>query len=401
MMHSKNRTKRKGAMWPLLLACLALMLAGVALAVDTALLWQARQELQVAADASALGAVLDLTEDQLLLRRPGVMSHTLKRAARMAQAISAQHHVLGIPQKLWIEEDDETSDFVAGFHLAHQLGIQPASGDELDSPYINAIEVTARRTRERGTPVGLFFTRLFKLESANVSAHAIATLDRQVVGFRPVGQLTVPLMPIALFTDPSGMDEDSWDAQVEKPLTLGAGGFDEFAYQKASRRWVHASDGGKGDGLPEFLLRLPLGTNLEQANGTLLQIGKVNAFLRQIETGLQIADLDDYQGKFAPGWDGQLLVDELTSATSNTFEQIKMRLLKLHEAGEARIWPLYQRGETGILVQGFVAARIAQVEMTQDYLQVILQPTILTTGSAITEVTAAHNNYVGKIKLVR
>ena len=101
-MHSKNRTKRKGAMWPLLLACLALMLAGVALAVDTALLWQARQELQVAADASALGAALELTEDQLLLRRPGVMSHTLKRAARMAQVIAVQHHVLGVPQKLWI-----------------------------------------------------------------------------------------------------------------------------------------------------------------------------------------------------------------------------------------------------------------------------------------------------------
>lgn len=399
MIYSKNKPKRRGAMWPLLLACLALMLAGLALAVDSALLWQARQELQVAADASALGAALELADDQLLLRRPGVMHHVLQRSSRMAQAIAYQHHVLGVPQKLVIEDPDQ-NDVVAGFHVAHQLGIQPASDADLDSPFLNAIEVTARRTRERGTPVGLFFTRLFRLESANVAAHAIAALDRQVIGFRPVGQLSVPLMPVAIFTDPTGIDEHSWDAQIEKPLSQG-GGYDEFAYQKASRRWVHTSEGTKGDGLPEFLLKLPLGTNLEEANATLLQIGKANAFLRQVETGILSADLEEFQGQFSLGWDGQLPVEELPLPTSRTLEQLVARLNKLQEAGEARIWPLYQRFESGVMVQGFVAARIAQVEQTEAYLQVILQPTILTTGSAITDGTAAENAFVGKIKLVR
>jgi hypothetical protein len=53
------------------------------------------------------------------------------------------------------------------------------------------------------------------------------------------------------------------------------------------------------------------------------------------------------------------------------------------------------------MVQGFIAARIAQVEQTEAYLQVILQPTIITTGSAMTDNTAAENAFIGKIKLVR
>jgi hypothetical protein len=47
---------RRGSIWPLLLAILGVLLAGIALAVDASLLWQARQELQVAADASSLAA---------------------------------------------------------------------------------------------------------------------------------------------------------------------------------------------------------------------------------------------------------------------------------------------------------------------------------------------------------
>jgi hypothetical protein len=391
LLHHHHR-RRKGAIWPLLVAILVLMLAGLALAVDSALLWQARQELQVAADASALGAALELADDTLLLNGTS-LDPVVSRARRMAEVIAYQHHVLGSPLKL--VNETEPADVVSGFLVPGQSGLQP-----IDGPYLNAFEVTARRTRERGTPVGLFFTRMFKLDSANVSASAVALLDRQVIGFRPAG-LTVPLVPIALFSDPSGIDEHAWEAQVDKPLTQG-GGYDDFAFDKAARRWVHTSEGGSGDGLPEFLLKLPLTEKLEGVNGSLLQIGSVETFLRQVETGLVASDLEDRQGQLVLDENGQVLLDELPTPTSTMMEQLIKRLRVFASTGEARLFPLYTTENDGtVIVTGFVAARVVQVEQTEDHVQVILQPTILTTGTALTNAGASDNRYVGKIKLVR
>jgi hypothetical protein len=392
---------RRGSVWPLLLACLVLVLACIALAVDSALIWQARQELQVAADASALAAVLELADDRLLISRDGSHQEAVLRGMEYAKAIANKHHVLGKP--LQLDLNDDVPDVVPGF-FDTVAGFQPARSDEWDNPLLNAIEVTGRRTSERGTPVGLFFTRLFRLPSSNVAASATAVLDRNIVGFRPTGQLHVPLMPIALLSDPSGLEEQSWEAQVDKPLSTG-GGTDEYVFNKSSRQWFSAGDDTKaGDGLPEFTLRLPLGSlAVEESNGQVLQIGKpsTEVLLRQVERGLLADDLEASQGQLALGWDGMLPIETQTLPTSNTLQRLRSLFAAIHQRGEARIWPLYLPSSSGVLLRGFVAARIAHIEQSESQLMLVLQPTVLTTGTALTQPSASSNAYIGKIKLVR
>jgi hypothetical protein len=404
MIYHPTRLKRRGAVWPLLLGCLALLLAGVALAVDGALLWQARQELQVAADSSALGAALELTDDQLLRKQTGAMVAAVQRAQDIAEKLAHQHHVLG--RSLKLEPQD---DIVLGFFDASSKVMQPASPNDWDSPLLNAVEVTSHRTRERGTPVGLFFTRLFQLDSANVAASSTAFLDRQVIGFRPTQSLNVPLMPIALFSDPTGLDELTWEYQVDKPLSLGGGGMDAFSFNKLTRRWLHADEGGQGDGLPEFVLKIPLGSVIDETNGALLRLGKQDSrtLPRQMLQGLGVDDLEAQQGQLQLSWDGLLPIEEAAIPGSNSLAQIIEVLETLSKNGDARLWPLYLPGPattdaSGLaLLRGFVAARVCAVEKNDKYLEVILQPTILTTGTALTSANAAMNPYIGKIRLVR
>ena len=395
MILNKLHSGRRAAIWPLLVAILACMLAGLALAVDSALLWQARQELQIVADASALGATLELANDQLLLPSQQAWEEVVQRALQNAQMLAHQHTVLGTPQKLVVESAEE-NDVLPGYFTPS--GFQPDAG-----PYLNAFAVTARRTRERGNPVGLFFTRLFRLDSANVAASAVAVLDRQVIGFRATGRLAIPLVPVALFSDPTGLDEHSWEAQVDKPLSQGIG-YDEYAYDKAHRTWKHRSELGSGDRLPEFLLRLPLATNWKDVNGILLQIGPAQtpAFLRQVESGILETDLADREQQLLLEQDGTLILPELPGPSASVQEKLIQTLWLLQKSGEARVWPLYTSLENDqAVVSGFVAARLAHLETTDEFLQVILQPAVLTTGTALTQVTALDNRYVGKIKLVR
>src|SRR5207249_4424498 len=145
--------RRKGAVWPLLLAILGLLLAGLALAVDAALLWQARQELQVASDACSLAAVQQFADDELLLHRPGAMLDTVGHAQVVAEQYAGAHHVLGRPLFL-LPEDEASPDVVFGFFDPQHQSMQPAPRSEWDSPFINVVEVTGRRTRARGTAVG-------------------------------------------------------------------------------------------------------------------------------------------------------------------------------------------------------------------------------------------------------
>lgn len=411
MMHNRRITKRKGAIWPLLLGCLALMLAGVALAVDSALLWQARQELQVAADASALAAIQELADDQLLLHREGYMQRAVRRSMVVATEMGLKHNVLGMPQVIE-PEDEATPDVVVGFYDPAIGTIQPATSKDWDSPFINSLEVTARRTRDRGTPVGLFFTRLFRLSSADVTASATAVLDRHIIGFRPNGQINVPLMPIGLLSDPTGIEETSWEAQIDKPLALGLSGSDQYLFDKEGKQWYEVGVNCKvGDGLPEFTLKLPLSKESEDANGVMLQFGKQTSAntLRQMESGLNAVDLQAYDGRLELGWDGMLPVEEAGMPTGKSLSAMIDMLNSLQASGEARVWPLYLPGVTSdeqaatsaVVIRGFVSARIAKIVQSESYLEIELQPTVMITGTALTHPEANPNAYLGKIKLIR
>lgn len=403
------KRKRAGAVWPLFLAILTLLLAGLALAVDAALLWQARQELQVATDASSLAAVQQFTDDRLLLHRPGDKYKTVTGAMQAARDYAALHHVLGQPLVLF-PDDNATPDVVFGFFdPVHQL-LQPAAQSEWDSPFLNVAEVTGRRTRARGTAVGLFFARLFHLPASDLTASSTAILDHQIAGFRPWGTVTVPMMPLALLSDPTGMDEESWEAQIDKPLAQGGGGRDWYAFDKAAKQWLSNS---KGDGLPEFVLKLPIGASGETAgNGKILHFAKTDdqSWLRQASLGISSEDLSAWDGQLTLGQGGLCPVAGGQLPAGKALEQLFETLTTLHQTGEARIWPLYlpmpslERINPSVMLRGFIAARIADVQVSEgndSCLVIILQPTILITSTALNNSAAENNPFIAKARLLR
>src|SRR5262249_33837494 len=84
----------------------------------------------------------------------------------------------------------------------------------------NSVRVFARRTKARKAGVPLFGSTFLKAISSDVIARATATLDRYVIGIRPVGlHQPAPLVPIALFSDPFFRSAPgSWEQQTTPPF---------------------------------------------------------------------------------------------------------------------------------------------------------------------------------------
>jgi hypothetical protein len=300
----------------------------------------------------------------------------------------------------------------------------------VDSPLLNAVRVTARRTRERGNPAGTYFARLFGLPQADVSAAATAVLDRHVVGFRPAGRIPVPLAPLALLSDPD--KPRSWESQVEKPLAQPEPRpGDRFRYDRAGRRFLAVpGEAPVGDGLCEMEVRLPLEgqaldlDDADEANACLLQIGEPawDVLCRQLAGGVTATDLANRAGQLRLETDAHYPQPRLflpgsqlgPAAGSAELTQVLGALQTLRQTAEPRIWPLFHErhadgveGQGTVVVVGFVAARVVQAQLAAEgtgpdqrtQLALILQPCQAVANAALTDAAAAINPYVSKPRL--
>src|SRR5262249_27554689 len=123
-----------------------------------------------------------------------------------------------------------------------------------ENPYlalVNAVRIAARRTRDRGNPAGLYVGQALGLPAADLVTVATARLDRDVVGLRPALNQPLPLVPIALLSDPSGADPRSWESQV-----AAGHGPDDYRFDRATRTFVADAN---GDGIHE--IEITLGEN--------------------------------------------------------------------------------------------------------------------------------------------
>jgi len=254
---------------------------------------------------------------------------------------------------------------------------------------VNAVRVLARRTRDRGNPAGLRLGRWLSTPSADVRAAATAVLDRAVIGFRSTAGQPLPVVPIALLSDPTGANPLAWEVQ-------SANGPDAFQFDRVSRTFTPGSDG-----LREVQVQLTL-------NGCLLEAGvtTVADASAQVVGGVRPAQAPDGI-VLGPG--------NLLSATAfpgcgpapgtPDAALLQAALVQLQASAEARVWPLYQSvgGAGAVTLSGFVAARVANVAAAApgQPITLTLQPAQLATAAAVTAPgAAAPSPYVCKIRLV-
>jgi hypothetical protein len=418
------------------IVALVVIVACLALAVDAANLWQARVELRNAADAVVLAAAQGLVDDDLLKDEDGMMSLVAERSRDGGIAYGLANPVLGRPlEVLNNPQNDSDGDIVFGYIPDPTTRLfQP--GSDLSDEHMNAVRVVARRTRERGNPAGMLFARFFDLASADVVASATALLDRDVIGFRPIGRQPLPLAPLALLTDPAMSEPDCWEAQVELPILARSGqGVDDFIHDRSNRHFLEVgSEVGEGDGIYEMEVLIPLegqthlAADVQRANGCFLLIGGQDweTVGRQLAGGVTAADLAEMDGQFVLGWDNRMYLPGIPAAPGIDSQQLgtllnAMKTLQL--TAEPRIWPLFKtvvagdKSEATVVVQGFVAARLVKAgvvtvgekkEDQRQQLSLILQPCMMSCGTAVTDFARRHSNpevrihnrYICKVRLV-
>src|SRR5205823_12158841 len=128
--------------------------------------------------------------------------------------------------------------------------------------------------------------RAFGLSSVDITTAATVLIDHDVIGFRPDTSRPLPLAPLAILSDPTGIDPQSWEYNVVRQQ-----GPDQFAYDRTTKSIVAAPT---GDGLHEITVQLaPSAGPFTGANGCVLTIGTGSAaeIAAQIQGGVTPAQL--------------------------------------------------------------------------------------------------------------
>jgi hypothetical protein len=385
-----------------------------ALAVDYSALWQARVELQVGADAASYAAALALVDEDLLIDEPSRMIAFLAEARTQAQKFSAFQGVQGQPLSLNRNEECArdgdilfgTMDLLKGRRLTPVENLNDSENEALNA--INTVRILACRLKARGNPAEPPLRGLTLLPFADVAAASTATLDRDIVGFRPLGTRPLPIVPLAVLSDPTGENPASWESQIED------GDQDNYRFDRDAKVFVPGQDQ-----LPELEVQLacPGGSVAGPANGAVLTVGIGTAvdLAAQVLDGITAEHLQSLGRQMVLDANNQLLVSGLTISDpsgSDGLAAISAGLMKLQATAEKRVWPLYRVSEEhadAVVVAGFVAARVVQVQPLQDGqpLTFTLQPTMMAVSTAVTDPTRrgvngapVPNPYVVKVRLV-
>ena len=365
-----------------LLIALPVFLALIGLVVYIGLLRDVRYEAQGGADAAALAGARLLAEDSLLLRDryQTPMQTRVRQARQMAQTIG-QLNFAG-DERLSLDlnvTNNPEGDIVIGQldrPLRGTFRPLPPDPESWDNSAINAVRVTVRRSALPGLWGG-------ESPQQAVVAQATAFLDWRVVGYRPSHDRPIPLVPIALYSDPSGEDIRSWEGQWHR-RTL-----DIWSYDRSNQRWQAGADG-----LPEIVQTLG-GTGLTAGPALFLQIGveDFSGTLHQIQEGIRRAELERQFGAGGFVLRGDNKVDVpgaagLPPVGSYTRTRLLEVLQEMAGTGQARLWPLYSVYDTlqgQVRVHGWTAARLVEIQTQGANLLLVLQPCVLPHAAAVTE----------------
>ncbi len=357
-----------------------------------------QEELQLAADAGVLAGANALVDEELLSDHDDRHQVVLQRARKAARRYFRLNKVDG--QSLGLKPNQDNCP--KGELLFGRLDAPRSHhfDTDLDQPDINAVRIEVRRT--------------------GAAAEATAYVDRDVVGFKPQGRAPLPVMPLAVLTDPlappESADQRSWDYQI----LARRGTFEWFINPKTNRPQEVNEEFPVDDRIPEMKVYFLTGAN--DNNGRALKVGvdKSSDVMRQVNLGIAREDLQPLGGQLLLGDQqesrNQLFLPRL-QLTKEDLQELAQALSRLVETGERRAWMLYSSKfdrplENGVKlagVLGFVAAQVMDVRLDKKSgaLCVVLQPGMRITATAVTDAARRHlgprsivNPYLCKVRLV-
>ncbi|HEY7326751.1 MAG TPA: hypothetical protein VH592_03880 [Gemmataceae bacterium] len=425
--------RRSGKATLALLLALPALLLSMSLAFYGAELVEARMLLRNDTDAAALAGVQTFVDDYLLRSDPNRMKELIPLARQNCQQYAGLNLVQG--QGVYLDpnsNNEEDGDIVVGTlpYPRSKEFILPNLSTNFDPNWlnINTVRVTGRRSSQHPNgPVNLHSGLLLSRAPSDVEAVSTATLDRYVIGFRPMGRQPLPLCPLALFSFLPGSLKHCWEYNIEKRR-----GDDAY---KVRRNGPYYQILKGDDGLHEMDVFLGAGQEMEQSmkasrsdlnlqlrqgkfNCCMLYFGssQVRDLVPQIVNGVDAEHLSAFGGQLVLGPGNQLIVNGTPWGPQNSSwdgNLMQSALQQLQASGVPRLWPCFacfDKETSKPVLCGFVAARVVQVKQRSGKgasITFTVQPCMMSTGTAITDAgrvgigtAKLPNPYICKVRLV-
>lgn len=373
----RAHTKRRGVTIVLSLFLISALLVVMALVLDLSRISIARDELQRAADATALAACWQLFDDKVTKR-------TLQEITSNAKEVSSELAA--------VNRIASQSPMLSGTLGDLQLGTFSLASNRFSltnqTAYLNAVRINMRRQAEINGEVPLFFSKLLGRDGQSMQATATAALISTINGFHLPGteQENLQMLPYAL-------DLETWTDVINGNTP------DDF-------QCVGTNVSLGSDGFHECNL-FPQGTGSPGNRGT-VDIGPQNNstadIRRQIIHGISKQDLVDLGYPLQFDAKGELLLNGntgISAAVKADFSDI---------IGQKRIIPIFKsvaaNGNTAwYTIVRFEGVRILEVKLTGPMKQkrVIVQPApMIARSSIITDaVTQPTNTLYTPVMLVQ
>ncbi len=391
-MQSRNRQlefhNRRGSLLPAIAVAILVAGGAVAFVLDQLWLSLAQRELQTAANAAALAAGQEMANDELL-RLDYDTSARADAIREVAYDVATSNPAAG--KKVAVDTEPH-QDVRFGRPVMDPLTGQVTFIETDHAP--SSVIVNAHCNRQNGNAVSLFMPYLTGQPTGDVSAFAEASVSNRISAVRPLQHSNVPAWPIAILESDGG-DNDDWATTVE--LREGP---DDWSWNRDLQQLSNTSDG-----IPEMILRT--GTREVSGNVCIADIG---------------TDLHDYRlrKQFRNGWSWENLQDfdsELSfeqgalelSASADFFGMPYEELKK--QIGQTRIVLLYERLDAfdpvkthTIKATRFVAVRLLEVRSTGDEIELVVQPAIVTTRTAVlceSQFEIPRNPYIYRLALTQ
>lgn len=188
------KTRRKGAILPLVAILLPVLLALMAFAIDVGWMYLTKTELSQAADSAALAGASQLASGYVQYNIPGQrwQSSISALAQTTASSYATQYaaaNAAGGVNSLVLKD----ADIQYGFTDSQGNYTSPCSG------YPNTVKVLLRRDATANGPLSLFLANIWGMSQTTMTASAAATATGGVIkGFNPNLGLNGLLLPVTL-----------------------------------------------------------------------------------------------------------------------------------------------------------------------------------------------------------
>lgn len=422
--------RRAGATSLLLILVFLVMMIVFAWVFNLGVVWTTIAETRRTADAAALGATLELVDDAhlrgYLYDDASGMAALLGQSRTTAKNLCLLNLVNGKPFLLDDNlTNDPNGDIVFGFVDFPGAPFQVTDVNNDDALIAtNAVKTRVLLLTERGTELKLFLAGLTATCGQDLGATATAMMDRDVIGFQNVYDNPISLAPLAFLADYTKNDKDSWNWQIEDSSNVD----DSYSFNPVTKTFTPGSDGigefeafveyKKGGGTPSNVAFTFIG----------IGDGDYSALNGQLLTGITKTQMTNFGAPFqlAPATN-TLTVPGSTDGPTTIADKDTLfnNLDQLRKDAAVRIWPLYCGFSGGDPVLcGFVAGRVVLVEKDKgkskgkckppgkcqksgDDLRFLVQPTMIATSAAITNVAQRGvngipilNPYISRVRLV-